>query len=72
MKRKARRPQARLRDFSLRDYFAATVLNGLAAAGHIPFRTTHQTSMDDDEDRAYSASEIYRMADAMLAERDKR
>ena len=69
---KRRKPKARMQDFSLRDYFAANVLNGLAAAGHIPFRTTHQTSMDDDEDRAYSAREIYDMADAMLAEREKR
>jgi hypothetical protein len=56
---------------TLRDEFAIALLNGLAASGRIPYRTTHQTTMEDDEERAYEASEIYAMVDALMEARDK-
>jgi len=54
------------------ELFAAALLTGLAASGRIPFRTTHQTSIEDEEERANDAAEIYDMAESMLAESERR
>jgi hypothetical protein len=57
---------------TLRDQFALALLTGLAASGRIPYRTTHQTTIDDDEERRIDAFDIYAMADALMIARRKR
>lgn len=52
--------------------FALVIAQGLAISGRLPHRTTHQTSMDDADDRAYDAREIWDSADALLREYEKR
>ncbi len=49
------------RGMSLRDYFAAKAMQGLLT------KQTHTTKFNPEDDATY----CYRVADAMLAERDK-
>lgn len=55
---------------TLRDYFAAKALSGIAA-DHGAFYLFSRRGKTDDQDPGWAAVAAYRVADAMLAERAK-
>jgi hypothetical protein len=67
-------PDADYRGMTLRDYFAAQALPTAVQINTMQYNMEFKKEWywDDDEDAAFAASVAYRLADAMLKERESK